>query len=131
MRPFTDTGKGREPAVYETGLSKENGLTRIGAVCLCGWWGRGMIEIELRLFNSLGRYGRSGPMQVPSSITVGEVLERLRVPAHKVYVSWLNGHNISTALGGAIEAHHELKQGDVLALSGPVPFSRSYGTPVC
>lgn len=93
--------------------------------------GKRMIEIELRLFNSLARYGRSGPLQIQQKTTVGDVLKRLAIPEHKIYVSWLNGHNISTALGGAVESHRELRAGDVLALSGPVPFSRSYGTPVC
>ncbi len=93
--------------------------------------GREEIEIELRLFNSLGRYGSSGVLQIPKNTTVGEVVANLAIPHHEIYVSWLNGHNIMESLGGVLEAGHALEQGDVLALSGPVPFSRSYGTPVC
>lgn len=93
--------------------------------------GEETIEIELRLFNSLCRYGAGGPLRVPKKATVGEVVNRLAIPSHEIYVSWLNGHNIMQSLGGVLEAEHALAPGDVLALSGPVPFSRSYGTPVC
>lgn len=90
-----------------------------------------MIEIELRLFNSLRRYARAGKIQVPKGATVGDVVTQLPIPRHEIYVSWLNGHNIMASLGGTLEIEHRLHAGDVLALSGPVPFSRSYGTPVC
>jgi len=93
--------------------------------------GKEKIEIELRLFNSLGRYGRGGALFVPKNATVREVVDTLAIPRHEIYVSWLNGHNIMESLGGSMEAEHALEAGDVLALSGLVPFSRSYGTPVC
>ncbi|GAB4348115.1 MAG: hypothetical protein Kow006_08510 [Gammaproteobacteria bacterium] len=90
-----------------------------------------MIEIELRLFNSLRRYAEGGSIMVPEGSTVGDVVAALPIPEGEIYVTWLNGHNVMASLGGDLEAEHTLQAGDVLALSGPVPFSRSYGTPVC
>ncbi len=88
-----------------------------------------MPQIEIRLFNSLARYQSPGrSMDGPS--TVGEVLDRLQIPEREIYLVLLNGRNIMHSLGGGIEKHHLLQPGDVLALSGPVPFSRAYGAPV-
>ncbi|MCP3663380.1 MAG: hypothetical protein GY696_12945 [Gammaproteobacteria bacterium] len=87
------------------------------------------MKIEVRLFNSLGRYGVNS-LQLPDAATVDLALSNLAIPESEIYLTLLNGRNIMTALGGDIERHHPLTDGDVLALSGPVPFSRAYGAPV-
>ncbi len=88
-----------------------------------------MIKIEIRLFNSLGKY-RINSLQLGEVSTVDDALGHLKIPEHEIYLILLNGQNIMQALGEGIEREHLLNHGDVLALSGPVPFSRAYGAPV-
>ena len=94
-----------------------------------------MIEIEIRLFNALARYaGKNNPMrlELPSRSTVGDVLQRLPVPEKEIFLLTHNGRNLMCGFGfgSGIETAHELEDGDVVALSGPIPFSRGYGSPV-
>ena len=91
-----------------------------------------MIEIEICLFNSLSRYAREATqrLRLPAGTRPAEVVRRLGVPQAEIFVAWKNGHNILRSLGGDFE-EGALADGDRLALSGPVPFSRAYGAPVC
>ena len=94
-----------------------------------------MIEIEIRLFNALSRYaGKNNPMrlELPSRSTVGDALQRLPVPEKEIFLLTHNGRNLMCGFGfgSGIETAHELRDGDVLAFSGPIPFSRGYGSPV-
>ncbi len=88
-----------------------------------------MIEIEIRLFNSLQKY-HLDRLRLKGGSTVGDALRLLAIPDGEIYLTLLNGRNIMQSPGGGIERQHRLQQGDVLALSGPVPFSRAYGAPV-
>lgn len=93
-----------------------------------------MIEIEIHLYNSLTKYAaRYEPLRLslPAGARPAEVLRRLGIPEREIYVAWHNGHNILTEFGGPFEDDVVLTHGDRLALSGPVPFSRGYGAPVC
>jgi hypothetical protein len=65
-------------------------------------------------------------------MTVGEVLNILPVPESEIFLLLHNGRNIIRGYGynGGIEKEHILQHGDALAFSGPVPFSRGYGSPV-
>lgn len=88
-----------------------------------------MINIEIRLFNSLGKYGIK-QLNLQEPCTAAGALDRLPIPPGEIYVVLLNGSNITESLGGRVEGGHRLNDGDTLALSGPVPFSRAYGAPV-
>jgi len=93
------------------------------------------IEVEVRLFNSLARFGNGRGARfrlgLEEGATVGEVLASLGVPVREVYLAFVNGRDITPGVvGKAVRAAHELEHGDVLALSGPVPYSFGYGTPV-
>ncbi len=88
-----------------------------------------MIDIEIRLFNSLAKYGINR-LSLSDSDTVADAMRRLDIPERDIYLVLLNGRNIMESLGGGIEREHRLRHGDTLALSGPVPFSRAYGAPV-
>ena len=85
------------------------------------------MEIEVRLFNSLRKYGPRR-LELPADSRVGDALARLPVPLGEVHVALLNGRNIMA--GSSIELEHPLAPGDVLALSGPVPWSKGYGSAV-
>lgn len=92
------------------------------------------VTIEVRFFNSIRKQvGKSGEvLTLPQGSTVGDVLERLpSVPRHEIYLLMLNGRNVMFSLGGHVECDHPLNGGDVVSVSGPVPYSRSYGAPVC
>jgi hypothetical protein len=92
-----------------------------------------MIEIELCLFNSLTPYTpqATSRLSVPKGTEARELPERLRIPVGKIYAAWRNGRDIMTTFGGMLQQGVTLQHGDRLALSGPIPFSRGYGSPVC
>jgi len=92
-----------------------------------------MIEIEVCLFNSLSGYLPGSPwrMAVAEGTLASELPRRLRIPAGKIYAAWRNGRDIMTTFGGRVQDGIALEEGDRIALSGPVPFSRGYGAPVC
>jgi hypothetical protein len=92
------------------------------------------IAVEVRLFNSLTRYSRDGAaavrMELPVGSLVGDVLRLLNIPGDKVFLALRNGRDITASLYDAINEDAVLDEGDVLALSGPVPYSWGYGSPV-
>ena len=97
-----------------------------------------MIEVEVALFNSLRKYGTGASsglepfrLTLPPGAHVGEVVRRLAIPESEIYVAWRNGQNVMTTFGGTFEDDARLAHGDRIALSGPVPFSKGYGAPVC
>jgi hypothetical protein len=93
-----------------------------------------MIEIEICLFNSLARYAPQGApfhLNLPAGSRAADVPTTLKIPPREIFVVWRNGRNITTSFGGEVERDVTLEHGDRLALSGPIPFSRAYGAPVC
>jgi hypothetical protein len=92
-----------------------------------------VIEIEVCLFNSLSGYlpGSPARLAVPEGMLAAELPRKLRIPAGKIYAGWRNGRDIMTTFGGRVQDGIVLTAGDRIALSGPVPFSRGYGAPVC
>ena len=94
-----------------------------------------MIEIQLRFFNSLVRYAKRGgrvSRQFSAGATVADALDAIEVPVPEIFLLLHNGRNIMRGFGcnSGIETDHVLADGDVLALSGPIPFSRGYGSAV-
>jgi hypothetical protein len=92
------------------------------------------IEVEVRLFNSLARFGgREGHRRIlslPAGSTVGDVLDRLRIPAGEVFLALQNGRDVTPSLHAELNTERTIDEGDVVALSGPVPYSWGYGSPV-
>jgi len=92
------------------------------------------IQIEVRLFNTLtklkGQSMKPRHLELPAGSTIGDVIDELGIPEEKVYLALRNGHDITPGLYGDIDTAHELDSGDVVALSGPVPYSWGYGSPV-
>lgn len=95
-----------------------------------------VIEVEVRLFNSLVRHaGPEGPVRrlvFEAGATVGDVVDRLRLPVEDVFLVLRNGRDVSPGVygGGRIARDAPIDGGDVLAFSGPVPYSFGYGAPV-
>ncbi|MBK7135867.1 MAG: hypothetical protein IPH73_06475 [Rhodocyclales bacterium] len=95
---------------------------------------RAMIEVEVHLYNSLVRFvPKYEPLRLslPAGAAPSEVARRLGIPEREIFAAWHNGHNILKSFGGSFEEGVVLGDGDRLALSGPIPFSRAYGAPVC
>lgn len=94
-----------------------------------------MIDVEVHLFNSLARYAAPQPsvlhLRLPAGTRAAALLPALRIPAGQVYAGWRNGRDIMTTFGGAVLPGIVLQHGDRVAFSGPIPFSRGYGAPVC
>lgn len=56
------------------------------------------------------------------------MLHRLRIPAGQVFIAQRNGVNAELLADDRFDAR--LADGDAIALSGPIPWSRGYGSPV-
>lgn len=92
------------------------------------------IQAELRLFNTLAGH-KGAPLQ-PQTIslsagsTLGDLLRQIDLPAPRVFLAFVNGRDVTPRLEGGIETGHPLQNGDVVALSGPIPYSWGYGSAI-
>ncbi len=91
--------------------------------------------VELRLFNSLTRYGGTEDarrrLMLPAGTTVGNLAARLAIPRAALHLVLVNGRDITPGLvGDAVREQHQVEEGDVVAFSGAVPYSYGYGAPV-
>jgi len=91
------------------------------------------ITIEVRLYNRVfkrfgnGKFTRT--LDVEAGSTASDVLALLGIPESEVFIAFVNGRDITT-LQGQIKVDRELDEGDILALSGPIPYSWGYGAPM-
>lgn len=95
--------------------------------------GDARMTVQVRLFNSLARYASdaSDAFSLPVGTTVGDLAARLGIPRAALFLVMVNGRDVSPGLVGAgVRLGHQLEDGDVVALSGPVPYSFGYGAPV-
>ena len=93
-----------------------------------------VIQTEVRMFNSLARHN-GAPLEpkilsIAAGSTLGDLLREMELPAARVHLALVNGRDVTPHLEGGIETGHPLQDGDVVALSGPVPYSWGYGSPV-
>lgn len=94
------------------------------------------IRIQVRLFNSLSRFTPNGNLrediEVPANATISDLIERFRLPLSNIFLVLRNGRDITPGLyqGGVVNSEAGLNEGDVIAFSGPVPYSYGYGAPV-
>jgi len=91
------------------------------------------IEIEVRLFNSIQRdVGGSiqRPMTLPAGATVADILSRLQINLRDVFLVFCNGRDVTRDMPGTIDTDYAPEQGDVIAISGAIPYSWGYGAPV-
>ncbi len=92
------------------------------------------VAIEVRLFNSLARFGRRNgdrlTLTLPAGSTIGDVLATLAIPASEVHLALRNGSDVTPSLHTGVNTERAVDDGDVVALSGPVPYSWGYGAPV-
>ncbi len=96
--------------------------------------GEAQVTFEVRLFNSISRLKGGGhdgrPMSLPAGSSIADLLEALEVPRGEVFLVLVNGRDITRTLHGPVRTDYYIQDGDVVALSGPVPYSWGYGAPV-
>ena len=92
------------------------------------------VRFEIRLFNSLSRSEDRGSgatmMTLPAGSTVADVLNELGISRAKVFLILVNGRDLTRSLYGGVRTDYFVQDGDVVAFSGPVPYSWGYGAPV-
>lgn len=93
------------------------------------------VTIESRLFNSLTKYRGNRSCResftFPAGATVRDVLDRWGLPPGEVFLCLRNGRDVTPGLVGArVNVNTVLDQGDIIAFSGPVPYSYGFGAPV-
>lgn len=92
------------------------------------------VTIEARLFNSVRRYAPNGGglqrLSLPAGSTVGDLMKLLSIPAQEVFLVLRNGKDVTASLYGGINTDAVIDEGDVIALSGPVPYSWGYGSAI-
>ncbi len=95
-----------------------------------------LLKIEARFFNSLAKYsGKEGlcqQLEVEAGTTVGDLVQMFNLPLSEIFLVLRNGRDITPGIyqGGVVNEAVALDEGDVIAFSGPVPYSFGYGAPV-
>lgn len=93
------------------------------------------ISIETRLFNSLSQYAQAGrwrqSLTLPPGSSIGDLVRLLGLPYPEIFLVMRNGRDVTPGLvGDRVSLDVELNDGDVIAFSGPVPYSYGFGAPV-
>ena len=92
------------------------------------------VTIEARLFNSLSRYAPEGQrnqrLNLPAGSSLGDLMKLLSIPPREVFLALRNGRDVTASLYGGVNTEAVIGEGDVIALSGPVPYSWGYGSAV-
>jgi len=95
-----------------------------------------VLKIEARFFNSLAKYsgerGLCRQVELPAGARVGDLIAMFELPLPEIFLVLKNGRDITPGLyqGGVVNEEAALEDGDVIAFSGPVPYSYGYGAPV-
>ena len=92
------------------------------------------IRVRVRVFNTVAAKmnlkGGDIELELPPGSTIEDVVKRLRVPLNAVFLVLRNGRDVTPTLKEPPNVDEFLEDGDVIAFSGPVPYSAGYGAPV-
>ena len=86
-----------------------------------------MIGIEVRLVSSLSKFSGSPrfaeKIEVPADTTVGDLVERYRLPVDQIARVLCNGQDMNPGnyTGGKLDLGASLSDGDVITFAGPAP----------
>jgi len=93
--------------------------------------GQATVLVQVRRFNSLSDGDcASRPVELPAGSDIGDLLATLGLSAARVHLVLVNGRDATPWLDGGVNTTRVLDHGDTVALSGPVPYSWGYGSPV-
>lgn len=91
------------------------------------------VNVEVRFFNSIARYrngkGLFDSTSLPAGSDIADVFKQYGIRPDDVFLVFVNGRDITPELHG-VRTGYVLEEGDVISLSGPVPYSWGYGAPV-
>ncbi len=91
------------------------------------------VTVRAKLFNSVIPPG-SGPRLHDLTFAVGatlaDIVHELGIEKSAIFIAWANGRDVTKRLGDSINLEYVLEDGDEIALSGPIPYSWGYGSPV-
>ncbi len=92
------------------------------------------ISVRLRLFNSVGRRfppdARFATVALMPGSTIRDLFREHGVQLDGIFLIMVNGRDVTRSLYGNLNTDQELNDGDVVACSGPVPYSWGYGSPI-
>lgn len=92
-----------------------------------------VVTVRAKLFNSVIPAG-SGPRLHDLTFAVGatlnDLVQKLGIEKSAIFIVWANGRDVTKRLGDSINLDYVLTHGDEIALSGPIPYSWGYGSPV-
>ncbi len=91
------------------------------------------IDVEVRVFNSIQR-DVGGPVSrsltLPAGSTIADIFSQLNIREKDVFLVWCNGRDVTRRMPGEINTDFAPEHGDVIAISGAVPYSWGYGSPI-
>ncbi len=92
------------------------------------------VTIEVRFFNKLydpKTKRMKEQVELPAGSRIRDLVELLKLTREDIYLIMINGKDISPGrVGDPVNLVSELEDGDVVALSGPVPMSGGYGSAI-
>lgn len=92
-----------------------------------------VVNVEVRFFNSIAcsRNGKGlfDRTSFPAGSDIADLLRQYQINHDDVFLIFVNGRDITPQLDG-VRTSYVLEEGDVVSLSGPVPYSWGYGAPV-
>ncbi len=97
-----------------------------------------MVNFVVKGFNSISPYvekhGAPRPMELPVGATLRDLVAKLSIPNHTIFLAMKNGRDVTKGLYPSkdpeINLDVEIEEGDHISFSGPVPYSYGYGSPV-
>jgi len=91
------------------------------------------IIVRAKMFNSI-KAPDGGPrlrdIAMQAGDTLGDLVNALGIDKGALFIVWANGRDVSKRMCGDINLDYVMEDGDEIALSGPIPYSWGYGSPV-
>jgi len=92
------------------------------------------IIVRAKMFNSI-KAPDGGPRLRDIAMTAGDTLDDLvrvlGIDKDALFIVWANGRDVSKRMcSDGINLDYVIEDGDEIALSGPIPYSWGYGSPV-
>ncbi len=91
------------------------------------------IIIRAKMFNSIKAQdggSRLRDVAMNAGDTLEDLVRILGIDKHALFIVWANGRDVTKRLGQQINLDYVIEDGDEIALSGPIPYSWGYGSPV-
>lgn len=92
------------------------------------------LTVEVRFFNKLYdpvAKRMKEHIELPVGSRVRDLVEKLKLTREDIYLVMINGTDVTPGrVGDPVNLIPELEDGDVVALSGPVPMSGGYGSAI-